>query len=112
MLITVFFIAIEEVIKSQWSTLMGFNWEHSNSYIMHKLIDLFCLTIFFYQVQYFGKFYCALSCKYWGIHPNKIFQWGKGILSRPIKYGEKLFMADEGQIVLDKFIGGLFYMEG
>ena len=33
-------------------------------------------------------------------------------MSRPIKYGEKLFMADGGQIVLGKFIGGLLYMEG
>ena len=33
-------------------------------------------------------------------------------MSRPIKYGEKLFMADGGQIVLVKLIGGLFYMEG
>ena len=46
------------------------------------------------------------------MHPNKIFQWNKGIVSGPIKYGGKLFMADGGQIVLGKFIGGLFYMEG
>ena len=31
---------------------------------------------------------------------------------RPIKYGGKFFMADGGQIVLGKFIGGQFYMEG
>ena len=31
---------------------------------------------------------------------------------RPIKNGGKLFMADGGQIVMDKFIGGLFHMEG
>ena len=33
------------------------------------------------------------------------------MVSRPIKYGGKLFMADGGQIVLGKFIGGLLYME-
>ena len=33
-----------------------------------------------------------------------IFQWSKGIVSRPITYGEKLFMADGEQIVLCKFI--------
>ena len=32
-------------------------------------------------------------------------------MSRPIKYGGKLFMADGGQIVLGKFIGGLSNME-
>ena len=78
---------------------------------MHKLTDLFCLTIFC-QIQYFNKFYSALSRKYWGIHPNKISQWSKSIVSRPIKYEEKLFMADGGQIDLGKFIRGLFYMDG
>ena len=33
-------------------------------------------------------------------------------MSCPIKYGGKLFMAVGEQIVLSKFIGGLFYMEG
>ena len=33
-------------------------------------------------------------------------------MSRPIMYGGKLFMASGGQIVLNKFIGGLFYMMG
>ena len=46
------------------------------------------------------------------MHPNKIFQWNKGIVSGPIKYGGKLFMADGGQIVLVKFIEGVLYMEG
>ena len=41
-----------------------------------------------------------------------IFHWSKGIVSRPIKHGGKLFMADGGQIVSGKFLGGLFYMEG
>ena len=40
-----------------------------------------------------------------------IFHWSKGIVSRPIKPGGKLFMADGGQIVFSKFLGGLFYME-
>ena len=46
------------------------------------------------------------------MQPKKILEWSKDIVSRPIKYGGKLFMADGGQIVLGKFIGGLFYMEG
>ena len=62
----------------------------------------------FYQIQYFSKFYSALSYKYSGIHPNKIFQWSKG----PIKYRAKLFMADGEQTVLGKFIGALFNMRG
>ena len=40
-----------------------------------------------------------------------IFQWSKGIVSRSIKYGGKLLIAEGGKIVLGKFIGGLFYME-
>ena len=43
---------------------------------------------------------------------HKIFQWNKDLASRPIKYGEKLFMADGGQIILGKFIWGQFFMEG
>ena len=31
---------------------------------------------------------------------------------RPIKNGGRLFMADGEQIVMGKFIGGLFHMEG
>ena len=46
------------------------------------------------------------------MHPNKIFQWSKGIVPRLIKYEGKILMADGGQIVLGKFIGGLLYMEG
>ena len=38
----------EEVNKSQWSALRGFNWQHSKSYdIMPQPTDLFCHTIFF-----------------------------------------------------------------
>ena len=33
-------------------------------------------------------------------------------MSRPIKYGGRLSVADGGQIVLGKFIVGLLYMEG
>ena len=41
-----------------------------------------------------------------------IFQWSKGIVFCPVKYGGKVFMVDVGQIVLDKFIRGLLYIEG
>ena len=118
--------------QSQRSTLMGFNWQHSIFYTI--LTDLLYLAILFAkfnilasfilqffathwpillynpfcQIQYFSKFYSALSCKYSGIHPNKIFQWSKG----PIKYRGKLFMADGEQTVLGKFIGTLFNMRG
>ena len=37
----------EEVDKSQWSALKGFNWRHSKSYVMPQPTDLFCHTIFF-----------------------------------------------------------------
>ena len=60
--------------------MRGFNWEHSNSYIMHKLTDLFCLTILFAKFNILASF---------------ILEWGK------------LFMADGEQIVLGKFIEGL-----
>ena len=77
--------------------MRGFNWDYSNSYLMHKLRPILSYNPF-YQIQYFSKFYSALSRS-------------KGIVSRPMKYGGKLFMADGGQIVLGKFIGGLLYME-
>ena len=101
-------LVVKVLDSESGNTMRGFNWEHSNSYIMHKLTDLWR----FFQIQYFSKFYSGLSCKYWGMHPNKIFQWRKGIVSCPIKYGKKIFMADGGQIILGKFIGGLLYMEG
>ena len=85
--------------------LRGFNWEHSISCTIHKLTDLFCLTILlakfnilasfilhflathwpilsynpFCQIQYFTKFYSALSCNsltYFVLQsllPNSIF---------------------------------------
>ena len=34
----------EEVISSPQR---GFNWDHSNSYVMLKLTDLFCLPVLF-----------------------------------------------------------------
>ena len=34
-----------EEIKSQWSTLRGFNWQHSKSHIIPQPSDLFCHTI-------------------------------------------------------------------
>ena len=33
-----------EEVKSQWSALRGFNWQHSKSYIIPQPIDLFCHT--------------------------------------------------------------------
>ena len=36
---------LHEEVKSQWSTLRSFNWQHSKSYIMPQPTDLFCNTI-------------------------------------------------------------------
>ena len=34
-----------EEVKSQWSALSGFNWQHSKSYIIPQPADLFCNKI-------------------------------------------------------------------
>ena len=78
--------------------MRGFNRDHPNSYLMHKLTDLFCLTIIF------AKFNILASS-------NLHFPMEQGH-SVPSHNEEKLFMGDGGQIVLGKFIGGLLYMEG
>ena len=33
---------LHEEVKSQWSALRGFNWQHSKSYIIPTPADLFC----------------------------------------------------------------------
>ena len=40
-------IELQKEVKSQWSALRGFNWQHFNSYIMLQSTDLLCETIFF-----------------------------------------------------------------
>ena len=65
---------------------------------MHKLIDLFCLTILFAKFNILASFILHFLANIEGYTPNKIFLWSKGIVSRPIKYEGKLFMADGGQL--------------
>ena len=36
--------------------MRGFNGDHSNSYLMHKLTELFCLTIFFAKFNILASF--------------------------------------------------------
>ena len=36
--------------------MRGFNWEHSNSCIIYKLTDIFCLTIFFDNFNILASF--------------------------------------------------------
>ena len=77
----------------------------SDSSIMNKLKHLFCLTILFAKFIILVSFILHFLVNIEGT--NKIFQRSKGIVSRSIKYGGNLFMADGTQIVLGKFIGGL-----
>ena len=65
---------------------------------MHKLTDLFCLTILFAKFNILASF-------------NLNFPMEQGH-SVPSHNGGKLFMGDGGQIVKGKFIGGLLHMEG
>ena len=65
---------------------------------MHKLTDLFSLTILFAKFNILAGF-------------NLHFPMEQGH-SVPSHNGGKLFMGDGGQTVLGKFIGGLLYMEG
>ena len=46
----------KKIALSQWSTLRRFNWEHSNSYTIRKLTDLFCLTILFAKFNMLAGF--------------------------------------------------------
>ena len=85
--------------------------EHSNSYIMHKLTDLFCLTILFAKFIISASFILHFLANIEGYIPTKFSNRARAV-SCPIKYEGKLFMADGEQIVLGKFIGGLLYMEG
>ena len=84
--------------------MRDFNCEQSNSYIMHKLTDLFCLTILFAKFNIFASFILHFLANIEGYTPA-IFSNGARAVSHPIKYGGKLFMADGGQIVLGKFTG-------
>ena len=79
---------------------------------MHKLTDLSCLTVLSAKFSILASFILHFFADIEGYTPTRFSIGAKGIVSRPIKYGGKLFMADAVQIVLDKYIGALFYMEG
>ena len=66
-----------------------------------KLTDLFCLAILFAKFNMLAIFILHFLTN---IAPND-FQWSNSMVSRPIKFGGKLFIADGKQIVLSKFIG-------
>ena len=62
--------------------MRSFNWDHSNSYLMHKLTDLFCLTILFAKFNILASFnlhfpmeqgHSVPSHKVWGS-----FSWEMG----------------------------------
>ena len=76
---------------------------------MHKLTDLFCLTILFAKFNILASFILHFLANIEGYTPTR-FSSGARAVSCPIRYGGKLFMTDK--IVLGKFIGGLLYMEG
>ena len=46
----------EEILKSQWNVLKGFNWEHSNSYMIRKSTDLFFHRVLFAKSNMSGSF--------------------------------------------------------
>ena len=78
---------------------------------MHKLTDLFCYTILLAKFYILPSFILQFLANIEGYIPIR-FSNGARAVPHPIKYGGKLFMADGGQIVFGKFIGGLLYMEG
>ena len=47
---------LHEEVKSQWSTLRSFNWQHSKSYIMPQPTDLFCHTVLFAKFNMLTNF--------------------------------------------------------
>ena len=57
--------------KSQWSTMKCFNWEHSNFHIMHKLTNLFCLTILFSKFNILGSFILHFLANIEGYMPTR-----------------------------------------
>ena len=80
--------------------------------MIHKLTDLFCLTILFAKFNILASLILHFLANIEGCTPTKIYQWSMDIVSRPIKCGGKLFMAGEGQTNLGKFVRGLLYREG
>ena len=72
---------------------------------MYKLTDLFYLTILFAKFSILARFIMHFLANIEGYTPTR-FSDGARAMSRPIKYGGKLFMADGGQFVWGKFIGG------
>ena len=78
---------------------------------MRKLTDLFCLTIVFAKFNMLASFILHFLANIEGYTPSdSATEPGRSV--SPIKYGGKLFMADWGQILMVKFIGVLFYMDG
>ena len=71
---------------------------------------MFCLTILFAKFKILASFILHFLANIEGYTPTSFF-WSKGIVSNPKKYRRKFSMVDGEQIVLGKFIGGLFNME-
>ena len=96
-----------EEVKSQWSALRGFNWQHSKSYIIPQPTDLFCRRIFlpkFNMLTSFSPhFFTNIEAAY---TPHMIFQWSKGIVAPP-KNMERLFYKYFLWQIGDRFSGAV-----
>ena len=74
---------LDEEIKSQWSALRCYKWQHSNYYIMPQPTDLFCHANFFAKFNMLTSFslhfFANIEGEYihsW-IYPLKIKPWSK-----------------------------------
>ena len=71
----------------------GFNRQRFNSSLMPQPSDLFSATILFFAKFNMLTKLNPLLHEYWvNTWPHIIFQWNKGIVSPPIKYGGDLFL--------------------
>ena len=57
---------LHEEVRSWWSAQRGLNWQHSSSYIMPQLTDLFCHTVLIFVKSKMLLSFNPLTRKYWG----------------------------------------------
>ena len=80
---------LHEEVKSQWSALRVFNWQHSKSHIIPQPTDLFCHTILLAEFNMLTSFIPHFLAD---IEGYMIFQWSKGLVFPPQKTWRDLFI--------------------
>ena len=74
---------LHKEVKSQWSALRGFNWQHSKFYIIPQSTDLFCHTILLTKLNMLTSFSPHFLANIERAYTPTWFSSGASIVSPP-----------------------------